>query len=156
MKKTLSLTFAFLLTFAFIGCNKTTETTTTGLDYEMFYHLDDYNTVFNRREGTYLVYIYQPTCTGCEAIKDTVLEFADTYTGHVIYFFDVSKATASLQVNFLNMIGISSVEFGTPTLLLIINNSFDNTARSHYYFSGASPIQNILRDIEYDSYEYLE
>jgi len=156
MKKIITAAFLTIFGFAFLGCsNVTTEVTTTGLDYEMFDYLSDYDEVFDRREGTYMVYFYSATCPNCIAIKDTVLEFANTYTRYNLYFFNVDNATADLKAAFLTTIGVSSSKFGTPSLIIVKDSAFDKTAVSNYYFSGASEIPPALRDIQNGTYNHF-
>lgn len=156
MKKIITAAFMIILGMTFLGCSNTTqEVTTTGLDYEMFNYISDYDEVFNRREGTYLVYFYSATCANCIAIKNTVLTFANTYTAHTIYFFNVDNATADLKTEFLTLIGVSSSKFGTPSLIIVKDFKFDKTAQSNYYFSGATDIPPALRDIQNGTYQYF-
>lgn len=155
MKKLLSLGVIAFLSFLLFGCSGDT-TTTEGLSYDMFDYIEDYDEIFDRREGTYLVYIYSPTCTICIDIKSTVLEFADTYEKYNIYFLNADNATTALKTEFLNTIGLPETMYGTPALVLIKNNSFDKTALSLYYFAGAKEIPNILRDIKNGSYTYFK
>ena len=140
-----------------VGCNsETTTTTTTGLDYDAFDYLTDYNQVFTRREGTYFVYFYSLTCSNCIKIKSSVLEFADTYSDYNTYFFNVDNGTDTYKAEFLAAIGVSSTNFGTPSFLVVVNGSFDKTKLSNYFFSGATVIPALLRDIETGTYQYLK
>lgn len=155
MKKILTLVAFLAVTFALQACsNTTTETTTTGLQYDMFDSITDYDEIFNRREGDYLVYLYQTDCVNCLAIKDTVLAFADTYTAHAMYFFNVGGLSSEYEAAFLETVGETSSSFGTPTLIVVTNNSFDATAKSHYYFVGKLEIPAVLRDLKNNAYSY--
>jgi len=156
MKKLLTLGAIAILSLVLFGCSGDTTTTSDGLSYDMFDYIEDYDEIFDRREGTYLVYLYSPTCSICNSIKDTVLEFADTYEKYNMYFFNVDNGTTALETEFLNTIGLSSSLFGTPGLVLVKNNSFDKTALSLYYFAGGTEIPNILRDIQNQSYPYFK
>jgi len=155
MKKILTLVLSLFLGVTLYGCAEETTTTSTGLDYEMFDYISDYDEIFNRRQGTYLVYIYSPSCSVCQSIKETVLEFADTYTGHVIYFLDVTNATDTAESDFLERIGLDSTNFGTPSLVVVVDQDFDKTAFSHYFFAGATEIPAVLRDIQNGAYQYF-
>ncbi|MFH0993116.1 MAG: hypothetical protein V1761_02065 [bacterium] len=142
-----------LLCLSFLGC-ETVTTTTTGRDYADFDYLEDYDEVFNRNAGTYIVYIYSTDCYNCAQFKDEILEFAATFTDRTIFFFNVSNATSSLQTAYLDMIGQTAVR--TPSLVLIKNNAFDKTVASRYYFEGAPIIRSLLNDLENQSYLYWE
>lgn len=155
MKKVMTMVLSLFLGVALYGCNSETTTTTTGLNYEMFDYIEDYDEIFDRRQGTYLVYIYSPSCTVCESIKDTVLEFADTYTAHEIYFLDVTNASSTAETEFLSLIGLSSTVFGTPSLVIVVDNDFDKTAFSHYFFAGGTEIPAVIRDIQNGAYQYF-
>lgn len=150
MKKILSL-FLIPLLFVFVlACQETTTTTT--LNFDLFEQIDRYQDVFTRREGTYLVYVYSDSCVNCATIKERMHEFASTYEGHVIYFFNAALATdgASYQQSYLTKINQSQVQ--TPSLIVVVDNDFDLTDVSTYYFSGAQAVLNILDDIEYGVY----
>ncbi len=155
MKKIIALLVAVTLGISLFGCSGDETTTTTGLNYEMFNYISDYDEIFDRREGDYLVYIYSDTCSICDTIKDTVLEFADTYTGHMIYFFEVTYATTELKTEFLSYIGLNEILFGTPSLVIVKDNSFETTSFSNYFFAGATDIPRVLRDIENGTYNYF-
>jgi len=142
-----------LLAFLF-GCGAATTTATTGLDYSDFNYLEDYDEVFNRAAGTYIVYIYSTDCYNCSNFKAEILEFAATYSGRPIFFFNVSNATSSLQAAYLSTIGQTGVR--TPSLLLILNNAFDKTVASRFYFEGAPIIRSLLNDLDNSSYPYWE
>lgn len=156
MKKLFALALGILLGLSTLGCNQTTTTTTAGLDYDMFFSITDYSQVFNRNQGTYIVYMYSDTCAHCVAIKSTVLEFADTNDDIVMYFFNVSTGTEAAQTAFLTTVGLTTSNFGTPTLIVVVDNDFDLTSRSNFLFEGEIPITSILRDIENDAYAYIK
>ncbi len=151
-KKTLFLLLILVLTLSAFACNTTT--TETALSYEDFEYFDRYQDAFNRREGTYLIYIYSTTCTVCATFKPEVIAFAAAYTDEVIYFFDSGAATdaATSQPAFLAAIGQASLQ--TPTLLLIKDGAFDLTNIDKYFFSGIPAIRNILNDLTNNSYPY--
>jgi len=141
----------FILAFSVVACQAET-TTTAGLDYGDFDYIEDYDEVFNRREGTYIVYLYSESCYNCGEIKEDVLAFADSYTDRTIFFFNVDGATADLQNAFLTALGRTQV--GTPTMILIKDKAFDTTASSRYYFEGISRILSIITDLEKGTYQY--
>lgn len=140
-----------LLGFALVAC-QTATTTLGGPDYDDFDYIEDYDEVFNRREGTYIVYIYSETCGTCNSIKDEVLAFASSYTDRTIYFFNLDGATATKEEELLTPLGQSEV--GTPTLILVKNKGFDKNAFSNYCFSGSSRILSIIVDLENGDYPY--
>ncbi len=152
-RKVLLLLLFPALVLAFLGCGVTT-TTTTGLDYSDFDYLEDYDEVFTRAAGTYIVYVYSTDCYNCSLFKAEFLEFASTYTDRPIFFFNVSAATSSLQAAYLSTIGQTGVR--TPALLLITNNGFDKTVASRFYFEGAPIIRSLINDLENGAYPYWE
>ncbi len=157
MKKLFTITLGLLLGLALLGCTDTTESTTAGLSYDNFFSITDYSQIFNRNEGTYIVYMYSTSCAHCENIKPTVLGFADTHADDImIYFFDVTNGTEAAQTVFLNTVGLTTNTFGTPTLIVVVDNAFDITARSNFLYSGEIPITSILRDIDNGAYTYLK
>jgi hypothetical protein len=154
MKKLLTMILFGLVSVSLLACQTTTVTTT--VNYDLFEQIDRYQDVFNRREGTYLVYVYSDTCVVCETIKTQVYNFADTYPetegGHVIYFFNAAKATDSAANQSAYLSSIGQTQVSTPVLLVVIANNFDKTNLSTYYFAGAQAVSNILDDIENDAY----
>ncbi len=151
MKRLFLPLILLILAFSATACAEKT-TTTAGLDYEDFDYIEDYDEVFNRREGTYIVYLYSESCFNCGEIKRDVLAFADSYTDRAMFFFNVDNATAELQNAFLTTLGRTQV--GTPSLILIKDNGFSTTASSRYFFSGASAVLSILTDLEKGTYQY--
>jgi thiol-disulfide isomerase/thioredoxin len=151
-QRILTPVLALLFAFALFACDQTT--TTAGADYGDFDFIEDFDEAFNRREGTYIVYLYSETCENCNRIKDQMLAFAAAYDDRVIFFFDVAKATTALQDAFLFQLGKTTVN--TPTLILITANGFDKTVASRFYFEGASAILGIINDLENGSYQYWE
>ncbi|MFA5007411.1 MAG: thioredoxin family protein [Candidatus Izemoplasmatales bacterium] len=140
-----------LVGFALVAC-QTATTTLGGPDYDDFDYIEDYDEVFNRREGTYIVYLYSESCYTCNSIKDEVLAFAGAYADRTIYFLNVDNATATKETVFLTTLGKNEV--GTPTLLLIKDSGFDKNASSRYFFTGSSPILSIINDLENGDYPY--
>ncbi|MCK7488563.1 MAG: hypothetical protein MZU97_26015 [Bacillus subtilis] len=47
---------------------------------------------------------------------------------------------------------IGQAQVSTPVVLIVINNTFDKTNLSTYYFAGAQAVRNILDDIKNDAY----
>ncbi len=150
-KRLLFPVLMFLFAFSLVACQEET-TTTAGLDYGDFDYIEDYDEVFNRREGTYIVYLYSDSCFNCGEIKADILAFADSYTDRAMFFFNVDNATSDLQNAFLTTLGRTQV--GTPSLILIKDNGFSTTASSRYFFSGASSVLSILTDLEKGTYQY--
>ncbi len=149
-KKLMLISTLLLSLFTLLGC--ATTTTTDVLDYDDFDYVDDYNDVFNRSQGTYIVYVYASSCSVCAKIKADVLEFAEGYTDYPIYFFDAGAVDTTYQADYLNTIGQASVQ--TPTILIIKNNTFDKTNVSRYLFSGESKIRSLMTDLENDAFLY--
>lgn len=142
----------FLGVFAFIGCSEST-TTEAGLDYSDFDSIVDYSEVFNRREGDYLVYVYQTNCASCIRLKSDFLAFANQYDDHNIYFFNVANVSESSDSStYLATIGQSSVQ--TPLLLVIKNKSFDSTNISRYLYAGEAKIRAVMTDFENNAFPY--
>lgn len=154
LKKSI-ISFLLIFTmFSIIGCSQET-TTTAGLDYSDFDYISDYSEVFNRREGDYLVYVYQDTCAACLRLKTDFLNFANTYEDYQIYFYNVGKnSDTTNQAEYLSIIGQTQVS--TPVLLVVKNKSFDNTNVSRYYFAGETKIRAMMTDLEKDSYPYWD
>ena len=140
-----------LLAFTLLAC-QTTTTTTAGLDYSDFDYIEDYDEVFTRREGTYVVYLYSLSCAQCETIKDDVLAFASSYADRTVYFFNLDLGSSTLQNTFLTTLGKATV--GTPTVILVADGGFDKTASSRYFFTGSSDVLSILADLAKGSYPY--
>jgi thiol-disulfide isomerase/thioredoxin len=146
----------FLLGFALLvsliplsACGKTT--TTLAYDYDDFDFIDAYGDVFNRFDETYLVYIYSTSCPNCAAIKSTVIDFAATYTGHRIYFFDITGIEDPTgKQTFLDIMGQTTLSF--PALIVVVGNGFDRAQTSKYLYLGKVKIPMILNDIENGSF----
>jgi len=151
IKRLLLPLLLLVLAFSTTACQAET-TTTAGLDYDDFDYIEDYDEVFNRREGTYIVYLYSESCFNCGEIKEDVLAFAEAYSDRAMFFFNVDGATADLQNAFLT--ALARTQVGTPSLILIKDNGFSTTASSRYFFSGASAILSILTDLEKGTYQY--
>jgi thiol-disulfide isomerase/thioredoxin len=154
MKKLFTMILFGLVSVSLFACQTTTATTT--VNYDLFEQIARYQDVFNRREGTYLVYVYSDSCVVCETIKTQVYNFADTYpdgeTGHEIYFFNAAKATDSAANQAAYLLAVGQTQVSTPVLLVIIDNAFDKTNLSTYYFAGAQAVSNILEDIKNGAY----
>jgi len=151
--KRLFLPLLFLFAaFALTACAETT--TAAGLDYDDFDYIEDYDEIFDRRAGTYIVYLYSESCHNCATIKSEILAFASAYDDHVLFFFNVGEGSAALQNDYKEAIGITEVQ--TPVLLLITDNGFDKTASSRFYFAGVTAIRAILNDLENGSYQYWQ
>jgi len=151
-KKTLLLFSILFSLVALIGCG--TQTTTEAvLDYDVFDYLSDYDEVFDRPAGTYLVYVYAASCQACARLKTDILEFASQYTDHVIYFFNAGAVDSTNQAPYLAAIGQTSVQ--TPTML-IIQGGFDLTNVSRYLFIGETRIRSLLTDLNNDAYQYWD
>ena len=153
--KRLFLSLVILLgVFAFIGCAETT-TTVIGLDYTDFDSIVDYSEVFNRREGDYLVYVYQTSCAACIRLKSDFLDFADQYDDYNVYFFNVANVSESSDSStYLATIGQPSVQ--TPVLLVIKNKSFDTTNVSRYFYAGEAKIRAVMTDLQNDAFPYWD
>ena len=83
------------------------------LDYDSFSTIDDYLEIQLKDEEVYLVYWYSETCPACTAIKDQVLEFADSNEVDMkVYFMDAATTTGTNYITQMT---------GTPSLLTIIN-----------------------------------
>jgi hypothetical protein len=152
LKKPLVLITLLLNLFMFLGCSEKTTTTEYSLDYVDFDYISNYYEVFNRREGTYIVYVYSQSCVVCTELKADFLAFADSYTAYNVYFFDAGSVDTTYQADYLSSIGQSNVK--TPTLLIIKNGTFDKTAVSRYYFEGESRIRSIMLDLKNNVYPY--
>jgi thiol-disulfide isomerase/thioredoxin len=150
MKKILFLLLLPIFAASLVACQE--QTTTTTVNFELFEQIDRYQDVFTRREGTYLVYVYSDTCVNCQAIKQRVYDFANEYTGHTIYFFNAALATdaQTQQQAYIAKIGQTQVQ--TPSLVVVVDNDFDLTMLSNYYFMGAATVLNVLDDIQNGAY----
>ena len=85
----------------------------TTLDYDSFDTVDDYYEIQTMDEDKYLVYWYTETCPACIAIKQQVLDFADSNeAGIKVYFMDASVTTGTNYIPQMT---------GTPSLLTIVN-----------------------------------
>lgn len=154
-KRFLLMMIMILGSFSAIGCNLTATTTQVGLDYSEFDSISDYTEVFNRREGNYLVYVYQTNCSACIRLKTDFLAFADTYSDKNIYFFNVGNLSESADSStYLATIGQPSVQ--TPVLLVIKNNSFDKNNVSRYLYTGESKIRAVMTDLQNGSFLYWD
>lgn len=150
-KRMLSLLLLILTAFVLVGCGTTTTTADT-LNYEDFNYIESYSEVFTRREGSYLIYIYEPTCANCNKIKDTVLTFAADYTAHAIYFFDTTDVDDTGLSAFLLKTGQASVD--TPSLIIVIDNDFDTTNQSKYLYTGITKIPLALSDLKKGAFDW--
>ena len=134
-----------------IAC-QTTTTTSTYNGFDLFNQIDRYQDVFTRREGTYVVYVYSDTCSSCQNIKQEMFEFGSDYDQKAVYYFNVSKATdaQTYQQVFLQYMALSQVQ--TPAIIIVMNNTFDSTNMSLYYYVGIQSVRNIVRDLRYNAY----
>lgn len=153
MKKLWILLTVLVLSVMLFACQEDV-TSTYGLSYDQFDYISDYDEVFTQVEGTYLVYVYSPTCANCITIKTKVLQFANTYSEIKIYFFNPETASSEKKADYLTKIG--QPDTYTPSLIVVIDNDFDNTNTSAYYFQGGTEVPNILKDIENGAYQYLK
>lgn len=147
-----------LLSLPLSACATTTTTTTAeGLDYDDFEFIGAFYQIWNRNAsgGDYLVYLYATDDLNCDRLKEDVLAFADAYSGHPVYFFDVTGISTSdqyFQEYFKAKTGIATVPY--PALLLIKDQSFDKTKVSQYYYSGSAAIRAILYDLENGTFTF--
>ncbi len=147
-----------LLSLPLSACATTTAATTDeGLDYDDFDFIGAFYQIWNRTApgGDYLVYLYSTDDLACDRLKEDILAFADAYSDHPVYFFDVTgmnTSTASFQEEFRDKTGITSVPY--PALFLIKDQSFDKTKVSQYYYSGSAAIRAILYDLENGTFAF--
>lgn len=152
LKRMLVLSLLVLTSFVLVGCGTTTTTADT-LDYEDFNYLESYSEIFDRREGSYLVYIYEPSCSNCNKIKNTVLTFASEYTAHAIYFFDTTDIDDQTGLSdFLQRTAQTSLD--TPTLIVVVDNDFDKTNQGKYLYTGTSKIPLALSDLKKGAFDW--
>lgn len=152
MKKIGLVISMFFLGVALYACSTST-TTPEGLSYEDFNYIEAYSEIFDRREGTYLIYLYEPTCSNCNKIKTSVLTFASTYTAHPIYFFDVTGlADETGEAAYLAKTGQAELIY--PTLIVVIDNDFDLTNKTKYLYTGVSKIPLVLTDMKNGVYDW--
>jgi hypothetical protein len=141
-----------LVGVALYACSTTT-ITTEGLDYEDFNYIEAYSEIFDRREGTYLIYLYEPTCANCNKIKTSVLSFAAGYTAHPIYFFDVTGIEDEAgEATYLAKTGQTTLSY--PALIVVIDNDFDLTNKAKYLYTGVSKIPLVLTDMKNGVYDW--
>ncbi|MFA6649375.1 MAG: hypothetical protein WCS48_04710 [Candidatus Izemoplasmatales bacterium] len=149
-KSLLLLIIIPLSALALWACMATTseEVTTSGLDYADFDTITAFDQIFIQDEGTYLVYLYSTNCSNCLSIKTEVLNFAMTYPYKTVFFFNVYgySETDPEVIQYLSDTKISDLL--VPSLLVIVNNEFDNTQMSKYYYEGTTRITNFLDDLE--------
>lgn len=147
-----------LMSFLLVGCTSTTTTTsltdgTSTLDYSDFDSLSDFNEVFNRRQSTYLVYVYSSYCTVCATIKDEVFSFAATFDDYPIYFFNAGLvADSDYKQDYLDAIGQSTAQ--TPVMIVVKDNDFDKNNINQYLFIGAIKIRSAMTDMLNGAYPY--
>ncbi len=144
------------MAFAMTAC-QTTTSTVDELDYEDFDYIDSFAQIWTRRDpgGDYIVYLYSTSCATCEDIKDELFAFAQNYTAHHVYFFDITGYQTSdpdVAQNFVAVTGITQLYY--PALLLVQNQSFDPTAQNRYYYSGKTRILPILYDLEHGVFTF--
>ena len=147
-----------LLSLPLSACATTTTTTTAeGLDYDDFEFIGAFYQIWNRTApgGDYLVYFYSTADSACERLKEDMLDFADAYDGHPVYFFDVTALTTSdqyFQEYFYLKTGIASVPY--PALLLVEDHGFDKTKVSQNYYSGTSAVRAIVYDLQSGTFTF--
>ncbi len=126
MRKLIFIVLAFLAVFATGACQAVTTTspasTSAGPDYDDFATLADFDEVFTLSDITYLVYFYSTECHNCANIKPQVLAFAASYTGHPIYFFNVSGTVFGDRSAFLARVGKDKLY--VPYLVLVKDNDY--------------------------------
>ncbi len=150
MKKIITLLVLSFLLPILLACQTTP--TTTEINFDLFQQIDRYQDIFTRREGTYLVYVYSDTCGACLQIKEEMATFGNTYTRKVIYFFNASKATDAQTYQQLYLTYIGQTQVQTPVILVVVDNTFDSTNQSLYYYAGVQAIRNITRDLQNNAY----
>lgn len=135
MKKLFSLLLLLTLSFTLAGCEDSSE-----YSYSDFTHLTNFSQIQTQDEEVYLVHYYSLTCSHCELVKPTILEFADTNTkGVKVYFIDAYNVTGTNYVDGMD---------GTPALLTISNGLIVDMN------VGSVNIPLVLEDIEQGQYAY--
>lgn len=100
--------------------------------------------IFEQKEEFYLVYVYKNSCSICEQIKPTVLNFAIN-SGYRMYFVNTSnlmQSCDSAEISKNNSVGTNDVRklylYGTPTIFAI------NQGSVHEVLIGGNEITNSL------------
>jgi hypothetical protein len=146
-----------LMSFLLVGCTSTTTTTsltdgTSTLDYSDFDSLSDFNEVFNRRQSTYLVYVYSSYCTVCATIKMKYFHLLlRLMTIRSILSMRISCGFR-LQTRLLDAIGQSTAQ--TPVMIVVKDNDFDKNNINQYLFIGAIKIRSAMTDMLNGAYPY--
>lgn len=87
---------------------------TKELDYSSFTHIEYEQTIYDMDEDEYLVYFYTEECGACIALKQEVLEFADSNNADVeVYFVDLNIVVSG------GTLSVPAAVTHTPTLIII-------------------------------------
>jgi thiol-disulfide isomerase/thioredoxin len=118
------------------------ESATTTLGYDAYGVLADYDGIFDRPEGTYLVYIYSSTCSHCLSIRDEMLAFAASYGTHPFYSLCIDEADGEGIDIFLDAVGRTAV--AVPCLLVVVDGGVPADRLADRFFLGTTEIRNAL------------
>jgi thiol-disulfide isomerase/thioredoxin len=154
MKKLCTLILLFFTSISFISCQQTT--TTTSINFDLFKQITQFQSVFAKSEGTYLVYVYSDSCGACALVKQDVYDFASTYTQKPIYFFNVTFANDASEYRSLYLTYIAQNEVATPVILVVKDGAFDSTNQAVYYHAGVVAVRNILRDVKNGAFDLFK
>jgi len=146
MQKKLLLFPLFVLVVLSITSCATTTVPTDSLSYDDFDFIESYDEIWNRSEGTYLVYLYSTSCVNCIEIKSTVLHFAATYSLHNIYFYNVfGNIDTQAKADYLAKVGDPEVYI--PALIVVIDNDFDVSQTSTIFYKGRTDIPEVMEKL---------
>jgi len=107
--------FVLFLVLFLVGCDTTTTTTKTGLDYTDFYSqiVFDKYTQLNVSDEPYYLYYYGPECYHCNLIKSEVLGILSNLQVDQVYLVETNTLSDVMD-------GIS-VQY-TPSLVYVVDH----------------------------------
>ena len=120
--------------FALISCQNEISLPSDSSEYNAEHSYDEISQweikwadIFNQCEEEYYVYFYSPTCSHCNLIKNTIIDYALEHEGMYFIHFNEDVITA---IDIQNTIGASSVDdlaiLGTPSLVEIKHHVVTN------------------------------
>lgn len=150
MTRKIFLIISLALVLALAGCGATTTTTTSTsstsaytttklYDYSDFANqtITDKSQQLTMSAGTYYIYLYGPTCTHCEQIKQQALSLIDSITSNSIYIVAISQLA---DVND-TIRSYANDEIFTPSLIKISNHEVA------YIYVGGDTVLSELTDM---------
>ncbi len=137
--------------FAFVAVAFVYDTTTQWKDYDNYTTITKYDGILQYKNGgdepldDYVVYFYYDTCSNCVKIKNDALNDGHKINKGTEQFFIANiKSMEDEDANmpgFLDSIGLTEAQFGTPALLVVVDGQF------YDIYVGSTSVIDALDDI---------